>query len=77
MAASEYHHGEMDASEQKSFYSGFMSFTKWNCLFLAALLVLLVVWFCTPGGVVPGLISGLVVLILGWMALKKKPGAAH
>lgn len=77
MAGNDHHHGDMDVSAQKAFYLGFMEFTKWNCLFLAALLVLLVVWFCTPAGFVSGAVSAVVVLALGWLALKKKPGASH
>ena len=54
--ASEYHRGEMDISEQAATYGVFMLLTKWGSLALAAALVLLVLWFCTPAGFLPGLV---------------------
>ena len=75
--ASEYHRGEMDISEQKATYAVFMFLTKWGSLAIAALLVLLTLWFCTPAGFVPGFISALVVAVIGVIVLRDKPGEGH
>ncbi len=75
--ASEYHRGEMDISEQVATYDVFMLMTKWGSLAVAALLVLLTVWFCTPAGFIPGFISAVVVTIVGVLVLREKPGAGH
>jgi len=75
--ASDYHRGEMDIQEQASTYALFMGMTKWGSLALAALLVLLVLWFCTPAGFVPGFISAAVLTVLGVFLLREKPAAAH
>ena len=75
--ASDYHRGEMDLSEQVATYAVFMLMTKWGSLAVAALLVLLTVWFCTPAGFIPGFISAVVVTIVGVLVLREKPGAGH
>ncbi len=78
MAGSDYHRGDQDASDHKATYALFMNLTKWGCLHIASLLVLLTVWFCTPAGFVPGFIAALVISIIGFIALKKRPGhTAH
>ena len=46
--ASEYHRGDMDIHEQTSTYHLFVMLTKWGSLALTALLVFLVLAFCTP-----------------------------
>ena len=75
--ASEYHRGEMDISEQTATYGVFMLLTKWGSLAVAAFLVLLTLWFCTPAGFIPGFISALVVTVIGVIVLRDKPGAGH
>lgn len=75
--ASDYHRGEMDISEQASTFHLIMGMTKWGSLILASLLLLLVIWFCTPAGFVSGFISGGVLLVLGVFFLRSKPDAAH
>lgn len=75
--ASEFHHGDMDIHEQQATYHLFMAMTKWGSLALAALLVLLVLWFCTPAGFVGGLISAVVVVALGVLLLREPPAAPH
>lgn len=77
MAAGDFQHSDMDISEQRHTYVAFMAFTKWACLFLAAGLFALVFWFCTPAGFVTGAVAGLAILVIGWLALRKKPGASH
>jgi hypothetical protein len=75
--ASEYHHGDMDISEQAATYGGFMVVTKWGSLAIAALLILLVLWFCTPAGFLAGLGVSLALTVVGIVVLREKPDAAH
>jgi len=75
--ASEYHRGEMDISEQVATFNLFNGLTKWGSLALAAMMVLLVVWFCTPAGFVPGFISAAVLTVLGVVFLREKPATDH
>ena len=55
----------------------FNGMTKWGSLSIAALMVLLVVWFCTPAGFLAGFISAAVLTVLGVLFLREKPDAAH
>jgi hypothetical protein len=73
MAAQDTHNGDQDITANRSTYTNFVSATKWSSLWLAATLVLLVVWFCTPGGLIPGAISAVVVLVAGYAFLRRKP----
>jgi hypothetical protein len=75
--ASDYHRGEMDIHEQVSTFNLVMGMTKWGSLILAAFLLFLVIWFCTPAGFVSGFVSGAVLLGLGVVLLRSKPEAAH
>ena len=75
--ASEYHRGDMDISEQVATFNLFNGMTKWGSLSIAALMVLLVVWFCTPAGFLAGFISAAVLTVLGVLFLREKPDAAH
>lgn len=69
----EYHRGEMEISEQKATYDLFMGLTKWGSLFMAALLVLLTVWFATDFGFFPGFVAAVVLAAAGIFFLRKKP----
>lgn len=71
--ASEYHRGEMDIHEQVSTYALFGGLTKWGSLATAALLALLVLWFCTPAGFLTGFVTALVVTVVGILVLRGKP----
>jgi hypothetical protein len=51
-----------------------MAITKWSSLYLAAILLMLVLWFCTHTGFLGGLISGVVLIALGTLALRKRGG---
>ena len=73
--ASDYHRGDMDIHEQVSTFHLVMNLTKWGSLVLAALLLLLVLWFCTGAGFMGGLFSGVVVFVLG--ALFLRSGGGH
>ncbi len=75
--ASEYHRGDMDISEQVATFHLFNGLTKWGSLILAALLLLLVLWFCTPAGFMAGAISAVVLTALGIVFLREKPAADH
>ena len=73
----DYHRGEMDIQEQVSTFHLVMGITKWGSVVLAALLLFLVLWFCTGAGFVAAFISGAVVLILGIVLLREKKGDGH
>jgi multisubunit Na+/H+ antiporter MnhG subunit len=71
---SEYHHGDMDIHQQAATYSLVMSASKWSSLYLAAMLLALVLWFCVGSGFLGGLIAALVVIALGTLVLRKGSG---
>ncbi|HWF00645.1 MAG TPA: aa3-type cytochrome c oxidase subunit IV [Caulobacteraceae bacterium] len=74
-----YHHGDQEISAQAHTYKLFGVLTKWFSLHLAALLVVLVLWFCLGVSFFGGLIPGIIVLALGIAFLREKPktGQAH
>jgi hypothetical protein len=76
-SASDYRRGEMDIQEQESTFQLVMGITKWGSLVLAAFLLFIVLWFCTPAGFMSGFVSGAVLLGLGIVLLRSKPEAAH
>ena len=75
--SSDYHRGEMEIAEQTATYQLVMGMTKWGSLGLSAVLLFVILWFCTGAGFMGGAISGLVLLVLGIVFLREKPGAAH
>jgi thiamine transporter ThiT len=76
--AGDYHRGGMDITEQTSTFHLVMGMTKWGSLVLAAFLLFVVLWFCTPSaGFLGGLLAGLVLLALGVVFLREKPAPAH
>ncbi|CAN5723765.1 hypothetical protein BH11PSE1_BH11PSE1_27750 [soil metagenome] len=75
--ASEYHRGDMDISEQVATFNLFNGMTKWGSLAIASMLLLLVLWFCTPTGFLGAFISAVVMLVLGIFFLREKPAADH
>ena len=76
-AAHDYHTGDMDIREQVSTFEAFGKMVKWGSLAIAALLVMLVVWFCVPMGFWAGLFSAIVLTVVGVFFLREKPDAAH
>jgi hypothetical protein len=70
--ASDYSRGEMIIEEHKSTFGGFIKLTKWGSLYVAALLLLLTIWFCTSGGFLTALISAVVLVVAGTLALREK-----
>jgi hypothetical protein len=75
--ASDYHRGEQDIRDQLATFHLFMGMTKWGSLYLAATLVFLVLWFCTPAGFLAGLITAVVVIALGTFFLSDKAPPGH
>lgn len=71
-----YERGSMEIEEQKATWELFGALTKWGSLAVAALVLLLTVWFMPNGGFVPAAISAIVVSAVGWWFLRDKP-AAH
>ena len=76
-AAHDYHHGDMQITEQVATFHLFNGLTKWGSLAIAVLLVTLVLWFCTDAGFFPGVVSGIVLLAVGIFFLRSKPEQAH
>ena len=70
--ASDYTHGEMPVDEHDRTFHGFIKLTKWGSLYLAALLLLLTLWFCTAAGFVAGVFCAAVVIVLGTLVLSEK-----
>ena len=68
----DYTRGEMIIEEHEKTYSGFLKLTKWGSLYLAAVLVMLVLWFCTPTGFIGALVAAAVLLVLGTLVLSEK-----
>ncbi len=70
--ASDYSRGEMIIDEHKNTFSGFVKLTKWGSLYVAALLLLLTLWFCTAAGFFTGFISAVVLVVIGTLVLSEK-----
>ncbi|MFL5296857.1 MAG: aa3-type cytochrome c oxidase subunit IV [Phenylobacterium sp.] len=75
--ASEYHRGDQDIHEQVATFHLVMNITKWGSLILAALLLMLVLWFCTGAGFLSGVVTAAVVLALGIVLLRGRSESAH
>lgn len=73
---SDYHRGGMDIREQVATFHLFNALTKWGSLHIAALLILLTLWFCTDAGFLGGAAAAVVVVALGIVFLREKKGAA-
>jgi len=76
-AASQYHRGDMNITEQEASFALFNGLTKWGSLAVATLVLMLSLWFCTKAGFVAGAASGIVLFALGVLVLRDKPQAAH
>jgi hypothetical protein len=76
-ATNDYHRGEMDISEQTATYSLVMGMTKWGSLGVAALILWLTLWFCTPAGFMGATIATIVLIVLGVFFLRSKGEAGH
>ena len=71
-APSDYTRGEMIIEEHERTFSGFIKLSKWGSLYIAALLLLLTMWFCTAAGFLAGVIAAFVVVVLGTLVLSEK-----
>ena len=76
-SGSEFHHGEMNFTEQVRTFHMFNGLTKWGSLTIATLILMLTLWFCVGTGFLPGAISGFVLFALGVIFLRDKPEDAH
>ncbi len=72
----DYHRGDMPVAVHTTTYRGVMGLFKWGALGTADLLILLVMWFCTPAGFFPALVVAMIVLIAGIVGLKRRKSAA-
>ena len=68
-----YVHGSMEISEQVSTWHLFLFLAKWGSLAMAAVLLLLTVWFAVGAGFLPGAISAVALCVVGFFALRSKP----
>jgi len=68
----DYAHGDMEIEEHEKTFSFFVKLTKWGSLYLAATLLLLTLWFCTPTGFLGAAVSAGVLLVLGTLVLSEK-----
>ena len=64
--------GSMDITEQAATFNVIMRLVKWVSLGVAALLLMLTVWFGTDAGFFPALLSAVALVVLGVMFLKAK-----
>jgi len=76
-AHADYHRGDMDIREQVNTFHAFGGLTKWGSLVLAAVLLMLTMWFCTEAGFFASLITGVVVMVIGVLVLRERKGAGH
>jgi archaellum biogenesis protein FlaJ (TadC family) len=70
--SSEYHHGDMDITEQQRTFRDSMIATKWAIVVLAALIAFLAIWFCTAAGFFSALITAFVIVVVGVVALRER-----
>lgn len=73
--SSDYVHGSQEIGEQRATFSLFMSLAKWGSLHVAALLAFLVLTFMHGGSLIMGLGAFVVLHVVGYFALKSRPGA--
>ena len=76
-ASEEYHRGEMEITEQKASYALFGALAKWGSLAVGVVLLMLTLWFCVGADFFGGLIPGAILLVLGVVFLRSKPGEGH
>jgi hypothetical protein len=76
-AVHEYHTGDQDIREQVATFDAFGKMIKWGSLAIAALLLMLVLWFCVGAGFFAGLGAAIVLAAVGVFFLRSKPDAGH
>ena len=75
--AASHNHGQMPIEEHAATYRGVMSLFKWCSLGTADLLILLIMWFCTPAGFVPAFVVAALILAAGVFYLTMRKPASH
>ncbi len=70
---SDYHHGQMNISEQKASYEAFGALSKYGSLAVAVLVLMLTLWFCLGSGFMGGAIPGVILFAAGLIFLRSKP----
>jgi hypothetical protein len=73
--ASDYHHGDQDIHEQQETFHSVLTATKWSIVALAAGIAFLTLWFCTSAGFFNALITGVIIALVGYFALRERPSA--
>ncbi len=76
-ASDNFVHGEMDVHQQQHSFDLFVGMTKWGSLHLATVLVFVIILTCTKAGFFMALFAAIVVSVVGFFMLKKKPDAPH
>jgi hypothetical protein len=68
----DYTRGEMIIEEHEKTFDGFLKLTKWGSLYLAAIVLMLTLWFCTSAGFLGAVVTAVVVLAIGTLVLSDK-----
>lgn len=71
----DYVRGSQEISEQVSTWHLFLALSKWGSLVIGAALLFMVLWFQPGGSFFGGLISAVVMLVVGYFALRSKPSS--
>lgn len=74
-AHDDYVRGTQEISEQAATFNLFVTLTKWGCLGTAVAIVFLLLWFQPGGSFVAGAASAVIVLVVGFFALRSKKTA--
>lgn len=69
-APDSYVRGSQEIAEQVSTFGAFVGLAKWGSLVIAAALLFLTLWFQPGGSFIAGAISAVVLLAVGFFALK-------
>jgi hypothetical protein len=73
--ASDYHRGDQDIHAQQETFHAVMVASKWSIVALAAGIAFLTLWFCTGAGFFNALITGIIITVVGIVALRERPSA--
>ena len=76
-AVANYNHGQMPIEEHAATFRGVIALFKWCSLIAADLLVLLIMWFCTPAGFFPAFIVAAIILVAGVFYLTARKPSSH
>jgi hypothetical protein len=75
--AADYHRGEMDITEQRSTFHGFIALSKWGSLAISVGILFFALIFCTEAGLLQAFLAAFVLTVVGVLALKEKKSAGH